>query len=140
MSLTAIDLERLATCDHRLASVVRRVAALYPCRVLEGHRGEAAQNAAFAAGKSQLRFPNGKHNALPSLAVDVVPLPVDWNNREAFSYFAGHMMMAAVMMGYKLRWGGNWREDFNLDANKFDDLPHYELLLPAASPIPAVIA
>ena len=140
MSLSTQDLERLATCDHRLASVVRRVAALYPCRVLEGHRGEAAQNAAFAAGKSQLRFPNGKHNALPSLAVDVVPLPVDWNNREAFSYFAGHMMMAAVMMGYELRWGGDWDRDRNLPNNSFDDLPHYELVLATASPMPAVIA
>ena len=140
MSLTAIDLERLATVDHRLASVVRRVAALYPCRVLEGHRGEAAQNAAFDAGKSQLRFPKGKHNAYPSLAVDVAPLPINWNDREAFAYFAGHMMMAAVMQGYKLRWGGDWNQDYNLPNNSFDDLPHYELVIAPASPIPSVIA
>ena len=140
MSLTAIDLDRLATCDHRLASVVRRVAALYPCRVLEGHRNEQAQNAAFDAGKSQLRWPRGKHNSYPSLAVDVAPLPVDWNDRESFSHFAGFMLMAAVTMGYSLRWGGSWAGIGKLSMNKFDDLPHYELVLTEpSSPIPGVV-
>jgi peptidoglycan L-alanyl-D-glutamate endopeptidase CwlK len=129
MGLTAIDLERLGTCDHRLASVVRRVATMLPLRVIEGHRNEHAQNAAFDAKKTQLRWPAGKHNSFPSLAVDIVPLPIDWNDREAFCYLAGHMLMAAQTMGYEVRWGGDWNRDHNLKDNKFDDLVHYELLL-----------
>jgi len=30
-------------------------------------------------------------------------------------------------MGIRLRWGGDWDGDTELDDNKFDDLPHFEL-------------
>ena len=41
-----------------------------------GHRGEAEQNAAFAAGRSKLRFPYSKHNTNPARAYDRVPYPI----------------------------------------------------------------
>lgn len=38
--------------------------------VTEGHRGEAAQNAAFEAGFSKKRWPDSGHNSLPARAFD----------------------------------------------------------------------
>jgi hypothetical protein len=131
--MNEISETRLSTCRKELQEIVRRVDVLYPCLVLEGHRGEVKQNAVFQEGKSQVRWPNGKHNTLPSFAVDVIPLPVSWTDREAFSHFAGFMLGVAECMGYRLRWGGSWEGLGKLATNKFDDLPHFELVLPAVS-------
>jgi peptidoglycan L-alanyl-D-glutamate endopeptidase CwlK len=129
-TLTDRDLERLNTCHPKLAALFMSIAKHYPLVVLEGHRGEKEQNAAFSAGKSQLPWPRGKHNAMPSLAVDVAPLPIHWNNREAFSHFAGFVQGFAECFWTKIRWGGDWDGDRNLTNNSFDDLVHFELVLP----------
>ena len=74
-------------------------------------------------GKSKTM--NSKH--LTGKAVDVAPYPIDWNDRERFTYFAGYVMGIAAKMGIKLRWGGDWDRDHNLKENSFDDLPHFEI-------------
>ncbi len=129
-ALRDIDEERLDSCRASLANLFRLVAMRYPLMVLEGHRGQAAQDAAFSNGKSKLRWPNGKHNALPSLAVDVAPLPLNWDDRESFSHFAGYVQGYAAALHIKIRWGGDWDGDRNLRNNSFDDLVHFELILP----------
>ena len=30
-------------------------------------------------------------------------------------------------MGVNLRWGGDWDQDFEVQDNKFDDFPHFEI-------------
>ena len=81
-----------------------------------------------------MKYPDSKHNAEPSLAVDLTPYPVDWNDREAFTYLAGWFMAVARMKGYKVRWGGDWngtdgnRGGRSLKDNSFDDLGHFELM------------
>ena len=119
--------DRLATCDVRLQKVFYEVVKHFDCTVIEGHRGQEAQHAAFVSGKSQLDWPNGNHNAVPSKAVDVVPYPVDWNDRERMTYFAGFVRGIAKSMGIDIRWGGDWNEDTQVKDNKFDDLPHFEV-------------
>lgn len=118
---------RLATCHPDLVSVLTRVLELCDCSILCGHRNEEEQNAAFLNGKSQVQYPNGKHNTLPSRAVDVAPYPIDWNDRERFSYFAGLVIGVGASMGIAIRWGGDWDGDFDLKDNHFDDLVHFEL-------------
>ena len=98
------------------------------CSVLEGHRDEERQNKLFDEGKTKVKYPNGRHNAKPSRAVDVVPYPVDWKDRERFHLFAGFVLGIARSMNIKLRWGGDWNMNFEVDDNKFDDFPHFELL------------
>lgn len=61
------------------------------------------------------------------MAVDVVPYPVDWQDRDRFHYFAGFVLGMATARGVKLRWGGDWDSDTEVDDNVFDDLPHFEL-------------
>ena len=79
------------------------------------------------AGKSQLEYPKSRHNLVPSMAVDVCPYPIDWNDRERFSYFAGYVRGVAAGMGIDIRWGGDWDSDGEVKDNSFDDLPHFEL-------------
>lgn len=120
--------EKLATCDQRLQKVFNEVIKHFDCTVIEGHRGEAAQNKAFAEGKSKLKYPQGKHNKTPSLAADVLPYPIDWNDTNRMCYFAGFVVGIAATMGIKLRWGGDWNQNTELKDNSFNDLPHFELV------------
>jgi len=53
-------------------------------KVICSFRNEHDQNKAFAEKKSKLKWPKSKHNCYPSEAIDVVPLPLDWNNIAPF--------------------------------------------------------
>ena len=79
-------------------------------------------------GKSQVRWPDGKHNTEPSLAVDVCPYPVVWDDRERQTLFAGYVLATAKAMGIDLRWGGDWDRDTEVRDNSFDDLVHFEIV------------
>ena len=120
--------ERLATCDEKLQDVFNEVIKHVDCSVLEGHRDERKQDKYFEEGKTKVRYPMGRHNSKPSRAVDVVPYPVDWKDRERFHLFAGFVLGMARRMGISLRWGGDWNMNFEVDDNKFDDFPHFELV------------
>ncbi len=119
---------RLATCDARLQDLFGEVIGHVDCTIIEGHRDEARQNEMFRTGKSQLRWPQGKHNVLPSLAVDAAPYPIDWGDRERATLFAGLVLGLAHARGLRLRWGGDWNGDWQVKDNHFDDLWHFELM------------
>ena len=121
------SMQRLNTCDEDLIALFKEVVKYFDCSVLEGHRGEEKQNKYFNEGKSKLKYPKGRHNRKPSNAVDVVPYPVDWNDREQMTYFAGFVKGVAYKMGIPIRWGGDWNNNNDLKDNNFDDLPHFEL-------------
>jgi peptidoglycan L-alanyl-D-glutamate endopeptidase CwlK len=112
------SLSKLETCDKRLQDLFLTVVKKFDCTILEGHRIKDRQ---------KLKYPKGKHNSLPSKAVDVAPYPIDWNDRERFTYFAGYVIGIAYQMGLKIRWGGDWDMDTQVKDNNFDDLPHFEI-------------
>lgn len=121
-----LSLARLETCDHRLQIVLKRAIARFDFTVLCGHRNKQEQNDAFERGASKLRWPESKHNKTPSMAVDVAPFPIDWDNLERFREMARVIMDEADKAGIKLRWGG----DFNMNGkpdDKFIDMPHFEI-------------
>ena len=125
--------ERLGTCHPDLQKVFNEVIKHIDCTICEGHRREDRQNMLYAEGKSQVKFPDGRHNANPSNAVDVAPYDseirgIPWNDREVFHLFAGFVLGIAESMGIKIRWGGDWDKDWRVNDNKFDDFPHFELL------------
>ena len=120
--------ERLASCDPMLQKLFNEVIKHVDCSVLEGHRSKERQNKLYDEGKTKVRYPNGRHNADPSLAVDVTPYPVDWEDRERQTLFAGFVLGIARGLGIKIRWGGDWDMDFDVQDNKFDDFPHFELI------------
>jgi peptidoglycan L-alanyl-D-glutamate endopeptidase CwlK len=119
--------KNLKTCDERLQKVFNEVIKYVDCSVLEGHRSEKRQNKLFDEGKTKVKFPKGRHNASPSLAVDVTPYPVNWDDRERQTLFAGFVIGIGKSMGIDLRWGGDWDQDFQVMDNRFDDFPHFEI-------------
>jgi peptidoglycan L-alanyl-D-glutamate endopeptidase CwlK len=119
-TLSNKSLERLATCDPGIVLVVRDAIKDFDFTVLEGHRGEKAQNEAFHAGKSQLKWPKSNHNTLPSEAIDLAPWPIDWNDTARFTLMATHILASASRLGIPMVWGGHWKS--------FKDMPHFELV------------
>lgn len=117
----------LMTCDPRLQDLLETVVEYFDCAVICGHRTEEEQEKAFHEGRSKARWGQSMHNTLPSMAVDVVPYPVDWEDRERFHHFAGFVRGIAHAKGINIRWGGDWDGDMDLKDNRFDDLPHFEL-------------
>lgn len=127
--------KQLLTCHADLQAVMNEAIKYIDFFVLEGYRGEVAQEAAFAAGNTKLHWPNGKHNKSPSLAVDIAPHPIDWNDTQRFVYFAGIIMGIATMLmlegkiTHAIRWGGDWDRDTQVKDESFRDLGHFELIV-----------
>tara|TARA_Y100001973_G_C5134274_1_gene299459 strand:- start:513 stop:896 length:384 start_codon:yes stop_codon:yes gene_type:complete len=122
-SFSSKSLARLNSTDERLVRVFTEVVKHFDCTILEGKRTVDRQKMLVQQGKSKTM--NSKH--LKGKAVDVAPYPIDWNDRERFTYFAGYVMGIAAKMGVKLRWGGDWDRDTQVKDNNFDDLPHFEI-------------
>lgn len=93
-------------------------------KVICAFRGEAEQNKAYEEGKSKLKWPKSLHNSRPSLAIDVVPLPLDWNNIAAFEEMvecfeeAWYLLDKDITKGWVLQCGA----DFS-----FNDYPHFQI-------------
>lgn len=119
---------RLSSCHPDLQKIFNEVIKYVDCSILEGHRNEKTQNKYYDQGRTKVRFPDGRHNTKPSRAVDVTPYPVDWDDRERQTLFAGFVLGLARQMGITLRWGGDWDRDFEVQDNRFDDFPHFELI------------
>ena len=119
--------ERLKTCHADIRMVMNEVIKYVDCSILEGHREKERQNQLYDEGKTKVLYPNGRHNDYPSNAVDVVPYPVNWQDRERMTLFAGFVLGVANQMGVNLRWGGDWDQDWYVHDNKFDDFPHFEI-------------
>tara|TARA_Y100000401_G_C8321127_1_gene225323 strand:+ start:1000 stop:1401 length:402 start_codon:yes stop_codon:yes gene_type:complete len=120
--------KNLESCDPRLQDIFNEVIKHVDCSVIEGHRSKERQNKLYDEGKTQVKHPNGRHNAFPSRAIDVCPYPIDWSDRERFTLFAGFVKgIALAKFNIKLRWGGDWDSDFQVQDNRFDDFPHFEL-------------
>jgi len=118
---------RLETCHPDLQRVFKKVVKTWDCSVLEGHRSKEKQDKLFSEGKSKVRWPNSKHNPEVSMAVDVAPYPIDWEDLGRFYMFAGYVLRVAEEEGVKLRYGGDWDGDGRTADQTFHDLPHFEL-------------
>lgn len=124
------SMDRLAECHPDLIALMVEVVRTIDITVLEGHRGEARQRQMVAEGKSQLHWPNSRHNLSPSLAVDVAPYVAgvgvswDWAHYHPLAAHVkatwGRLGKAGKLSGlYGLSWGGDWRT--------LKDGPHWQL-------------
>lgn len=111
--------ERLATCCQELQDLFNSVIQETDCTIICGHRGQKEQDEAFENGFSKVKWPNGNHNKLPSRAVDVCPMPINWDDIEAFKKFAEVVEEHAKKLGIKVTWGGHW--------TTLKDYPHWEV-------------
>lgn len=118
--LDAASLTRLETAHPKLRTLVEALAATgFAFRVLDSQRGRAAQEEAFRRGNSKARFGQSPHNYTPAIALDLVPLPVDWNNLRPFKDMGAKLKLLATARRIPISWGGDWRT--------FKDYPHVEL-------------
>ena len=122
------SLEVLSTCDYRLRDIVTEVLKVMDITVICGHRSKEDQDKAVKEGNSKLVFPKSKHNTNPSLAIDLCPYPIDWKDRERFVLLAGLIVGIGLSKGHVIRWGGAWDGLKTMKSNKFDDLPHFEIV------------
>jgi peptidoglycan L-alanyl-D-glutamate endopeptidase CwlK len=107
-------MKNLSQCHPDLQRIAFELIKEMDVVVICGHRGEKEQNEAFANGTSKLKFPKSKHNKTPSLAMDVVPYPINWEARAKFLEMRERMRAIAKRLGIPVRFI-SW------------DLPHIEL-------------
>jgi len=126
---------KLATCNPELQMKVNYVIQYFDCTIVCGYRNKEAQDKAFKNGFSKVKFPNSKHNRHPSNAVDVCPYPIEWENVERMRYFIGFVKGIAKMLlkygqtDYELITGIDWDNDTILKDQRFNDFPHFELII-----------
>lgn len=128
-SFSELSKSRLKTCHLDLQRLFNEVIKYWDCTIIEGYRGPEEQHEAFINGKSKLDWPKGKHNKLPSLAVDVMPFPVDFKDIHRIYCFSGFVLGIAAVMNIKVRWGGDWDRDTEVKDNTFNDLVHFEVIV-----------
>ncbi len=132
------SIERLKSCHHSLQQLFFAVILDYDCTVIEGYRSPQRQLELFNKKLSKVKY--GKHNQVPSMAVDVAPyLPgrgIPWpaygsdtyhKDINQFYHFAGFVEARARELNLNLRYGGDWDRDHNLSDQTFDDLVHFEI-------------
>lgn len=118
--LSKKSIARLNSCHIDLQKLILAVAETEKCAVTCGFRGRYEQERAYMQGKSKARFGQSKHNLKPSMAVDVVPLPLDWEDIPSFERLGEKIMKKASELGIKIRWGR--------DFTNLKDYPHFELI------------
>lgn len=135
---------QLSTCHTDLQRLFREVIKHWDCKVLNGKRTIERQRMNVAKGVSKTL--NSKHVypiLEPSLAVDVVPYPLQWpqpplddspnelqrwmKEYALFYYFSGFVLGVAEKMGIAIRHGGDWDGDRDVQDQSFNDLAHFEL-------------
>lgn len=141
-SFSARSLDRLLTTHSSLIRVFKQVVVKYDCTILEGLRSYELQQLYYDQGKSKILPGQSWHNGWKatddfrlwkpdpkgiSLAVDVAPYPIDWNDIPRFQMFGHYVLGVADGMGVNLRWGGDWNRNWDLKDQAFHDLPHFEL-------------
>lgn len=122
------SLNNLKNVDKRLIHICNELINHIDFTVIEGHRSLERQLELYEQGYSQIDgiTKKGKHNYLPSLAIDIIPYkkghnPFDGSKKseEMFNTLAKEFKKVANELGYKITWGGDWKS--------FKDLPHFQL-------------
>jgi peptidoglycan L-alanyl-D-glutamate endopeptidase CwlK len=131
-----ISKQRLKTCHRDLQTLFAHVVQEIDCTIICGHRDKEDQDKAFAENKSQLKYPNSKHNRTPSAAVDAAPYiqgKINWTRDQAI-YFVGYVKAIADrlyitgVIHHRIRLGADFNENGIIGDDKFFDAPHFELI------------
>jgi len=128
--------ERLNSSHPDLQKIFTEVVKGFDCSILCGHRSKADQDKAVEERRSKAAWPSSKHNSMPSMAIDAAPYPIDWRDLKRFYMFGGYVLAIASQLyeageiSHRLRWGGDWDLDTEVSDQRFNDLPHFELIRP----------
>ena len=116
---------KLATCHPDLQKIFNDIITLRDCTIICGARTLEEQQKAFAGGfskrdgiKKKSKHQISKDQPL-SLAVDVLPYPINWNDTKSHEEFARAVKVTAEHYKIKIAWGGDFKN--------FADRAHFEL-------------
>lgn len=115
---------KLATCHPDLQRLFNEIIKTRDCTIICGARTLEDQQKAYAGGFSKIDGikKKSKHQVSKeqplSFAVDVLPYPIDWNDRKGHDNFALAVKVTAEHLKIKVRWGGDFKG--------FRDAPHWE--------------
>lgn len=101
----------LATCHVDMRRVSEDIIKWYDHSIIWGHRDEETQNEMYnrVPRVTKARWPDSKHNELPSLAIDFAPWPLLYEApEEDFCVIAGAYMFRGYELGIEVGWGGDW--------------------------------
>jgi peptidoglycan LD-endopeptidase CwlK len=98
-----------------------------PIIVTDTRRGKAAQEKAFASGRSKVHFGESAHNYQPAVAADVYPKPYNPNNLAAIEKLDIIIYKTAKELNIPIRQGVDFDMDGNWHNDDFKDRPHTEL-------------
>lgn len=110
---------KLLTCDYALQRLFNEVIKVVDCSIICGNRCKEDQEFAYETGHSKLQWPDSKHNSMPSMAVDVMPYPVDWSDMSRILAFAAIVKELAARGAIDIQWGG--------DFHTLKDYDHWQL-------------
>lgn len=136
--------DKLSTVHPKLQLVMNEAIKVYDFTVLYGQRTVEEQFELYKQGRqlqsngtwkkvgstvTELdgKVKKSKHNYSPSLAVDIAPYPIDWNNIQRFKDVAKIVLQCSKNLNIKIIWGADWDMDGNIEEHKFKDFPHFEL-------------
>jgi len=132
------SLANLATCHPNLQTIATKVMdlQLFDFGITCGARDKEAQDAAFFAGTSRVRWPNSKHNIEAPLreysdAFDFI-LYVNgkptYEEKDKPGYYmaVGIFMATAALLGTPVRCGADWDGDFDTTDQRLHDICHLE--------------
>ena len=118
--------KRLDSCHPELQRLFNSLIEDYDVSIICGHRSKAEQDKAVADGASKTRYPNSKHNSMPSLGIDAALYPINWNDHGRHYMFVGIVRERAKHLGIPIRCGADWDSDFATNDQTFNDLVHFE--------------
>ncbi len=118
--------KRLDSCHPELQRLFNSLIEDYDVSIICGHRSKAEQDKAVADGASKTRYPNSKHNSMPSLGIDAALYPINWNDHGRHYMFVGIVRERAKQLGIPIRCGADWDSDFATNDQTFNDLVHFE--------------
>ena len=116
---------KLATCHPDLQKIFNDIIITHDCTIICGARTLEEQKKAYNGGFSKLDGikKKSKHQVSAeqplSLAVDVLPHPLKWDDVAGHNNFAIAVKVAAAHHKIKIIWGGDFKN--------FRDAPHWEL-------------
>lgn len=120
--------DRLDTCHPDIQRVFNEAIKYWDITILEGIRTKETQEEYVRTGKS--RTMNSRHLDQGdgySHAIDAVPFPIDWNDRDRFLLFVGKILGLAKSMNVDLVSGVDWDDDGYVKDHSFFDAPHFQL-------------
>lgn len=144
---------KLETAHEDLQKVFNRVVKIFDNTIIYGHRSPEEQFELYKKGRKLVdrkwviedkgkivTYKDGyekksEHNEYPSLAVDAVPYPINWQDTNRMRFFIGYVLGVADEMyrngeiTHKIGSGIDWDNDKDLNDQRFNDMPHFRILI-----------